>query len=220
MWRQWHCSSVCNMQTVLLYVLYICFALVFYLLLSSLCACIFFVALRNFFYCFVCVSVCVRLFRNFPYTINSTFSPVLLCTALGEREREYTLDTIKYSFIFMSNVCKCVYNVNAFRFILSYYCRIVSFFFLVLSLFCSISAGAYSVCSLYAVLILLEEQVRLSVCIWPVVKLYMCVCRHTLLCASAMYMQQYQMGFYTLFSPLLSFCLFNLFLCLSRYFTL
>lgn len=70
-------------------------------------------------------------FRIFSYTHGERKPPILTwlpCTALCEQRLTPSNTRL---FLCPMCVCKCVYNVNAFRFILSYYCHFV---FLLLSL--------------------------------------------------------------------------------------
>lgn len=120
-------NCVCNMQTALLLysvnIYLFCSRLLFVVVdVLYLFVTVFF-SLHRFYVFFRCYFA-FFIHRHLLIPLSPLIITELPCTALW-----VTLDTIKYSFIFMSNMCMCVYNVNAFR----------SFYFIVLLSFCFLS---------------------------------------------------------------------------------
>lgn len=103
MWRQWHCSTVCNMQNVLLFsCLFVVVVAPFYIVFVS-----------HFFVC--CYSKSKPHFHSTPVQQHST-----------------VLDTIERSFIFTSDVAICLYicsECTSFIFLALFFlfCHLVSF---------------------------------------------------------------------------------------------
>lgn len=135
MWRQWHCSSVCNMQTVLLYI-FVSFLSFYSLLLlsqSSSSVWVFFCGSPQFFYVlFSCMRVVVL---NFSIRSKLHISTELPCI---------TLSTLAWHHQILVYFICCILYVQCVQVCLQ--CKRISFYFIVLLSFCFIFSLAFGRC--------------------------------------------------------------------------